>query len=89
NWLWAWENPHPEKQISGFRFEPKNRTSIVISAISAGQVTSNPLRWQARQKAVFSIPEDGKFDPAMTGDGLLSQVQLDMGQIISALPRPL
>ena len=89
NWLWAWENPHPEKQISGFRFEPKNRTSIVISAISAGQVTSNPLRWQARQKAVFYIPEDGKFDPAMTGDGLLSQIQLDMGQIISALPRPL
>jgi len=89
NWLWAWENPHPEKQISGFRFEPKNKTSIVISAISAGQVTANPLRWQARQKAIFSIPDDGKFDPAMTGDGLLSQVQLDLGQIISALPRPL
>jgi hypothetical protein len=29
NWLWAWENPHPEKQISGFRFEPKNKTSQV------------------------------------------------------------
>ncbi|MCK4855089.1 MAG: twin-arginine translocation signal domain-containing protein, partial [Bacteroidales bacterium] len=23
NWLWAWKNPHPEKHISGFRFEPK------------------------------------------------------------------
>jgi hypothetical protein len=89
NWLWAWENPYPEKQISGFRFEPKNKTSIIISAISAGKVTSNPLRWQARQKAVFSISDDTRFDPEMTGDGLLSQLQLDMGQIISALPRPL
>jgi len=89
NWLWAWENPHTEKQISGFRFEPNNKTSIVISAISAGQVTSNPLRWQARQKAIFAIPDDGKLDPELTGDGLLSQVQLDLGQVISALPRAL
>lgn len=89
NWLWAWKNPHPEKQISGFRFEPKNKTALVISAISAGQVSSNPLNWKARQKAVFSLSEDGKFDPALTGDGLLSQVQLDMGQIISAMPRRL
>jgi hypothetical protein len=89
NWLWAWENPHPEKQISGFRFEPKNKTSIVISAISTGQVASNPLRWQARQKAVFSIPDEGKLEPELNGDGLLSQLQLDLGQIISALPRPL
>ncbi len=22
NWLWAWENPHPEKNITGLRFEP-------------------------------------------------------------------
>ncbi len=89
NWLWAWENPHPAKQITGFRFEPKNKTSIVISAISSGQVTSNPLRWQAREKAIFAIPDDGILDPSLTGDGLLSQLQLDLGQIISASPRTL
>jgi hypothetical protein len=22
NWLWAWENPHPDQVIAGFRFEP-------------------------------------------------------------------
>ena len=22
NWLWAWENPHPELAIAGMRFEP-------------------------------------------------------------------
>jgi hypothetical protein len=89
NWLWAWENPQPEKQISGCRFEPKDRTAIVISAITAGRVKSNPLRWEARQKAVFSIPGDGKLDPGLDRNGLLSQVQLDLGQVISALPRTL
>ncbi|MEN8230909.1 MAG: CehA/McbA family metallohydrolase [Bacteroidota bacterium] len=89
NWLWAWENPHPDKIISGFRFEPNNKTSIVISAISAGMVRSNPLRWHSRQKAVFSIPDGQKFDPSLDRDGLLSQLQLDLGQVISAASRPL
>ena len=89
NWLWAWENPHPSKQVSGFRFEPKNITPIVVSAISAGKVTSNPLRWQARQKAIFTIPDNVQFDSKLSEEGLLSQVQLDLGQMISAQPRPL
>jgi len=89
NWIWAWENPHPQKQIEGFRFEPKNITSIVISAISYGAISSNPLRWEARQKAVLTIPDDGKFDPVLSMEGLLSQIQLDLGQVISASPRSL
>ncbi|MCK4748065.1 MAG: hypothetical protein KAT15_13535, partial [Bacteroidales bacterium] len=87
NWIWAWENPYPMKQIAGFRFEPKNITSIVISAISSGRVSSNPLRWQARQKAILTIPDQVKFDPTLSEDGLLSQLQLDLGQVISASPR--
>ena len=87
NWLWAWENPHPGKEIKGLRFEPKNLTTIVISGLSAGRVSSNPLRWESRQKAIFNIPGEGTLEPQLDGDGLLSQVQLDLGQIISALPR--
>jgi hypothetical protein len=87
NWLWAWENPHPALEITGFRFKPVSKTPIVISAISAGKTGSNPLRWQSRQKAILSFPDNGKFDPDLTEDGLLSQVQLDLGQIISATPR--
>ncbi len=86
NWLWAWENPHPSKQISGIHFEPKNKTAIVISAISAGKVSTNPLRWNTRQKAVFTLTGDSKFNPELDDHGLLSQLQLDMGQIISASP---
>ena len=89
NWIWAWENPYPTKQITGFRFEPTNFTSIVISAISSGRVSSNPLRWQARQKAILTFSDEGKFDPTLSKDGLLSQLQLDLGQVISASPRSL
>ena len=35
NWLFAWKNPHPEKEIRSLRFEPRGAT-LVISAVSAG-----------------------------------------------------
>ena len=84
NWLWAWENPHPHKKIEGFRFESMNKTPLVLSAISAGSVNSNPLRWQSRKKAILTLQEEEKFNPVLDEDGLLSQIKLDLGQIISA-----
>jgi hypothetical protein len=87
NWLWAWENLHQQKKIVGFRFEPKNKMAIVLSAITAGRINSNPLRWLSRQKALFSLPEGVDFDATLSDDGLLSQIQLDLGQVISARPR--
>gem|GEM_PF-6197377 len=86
NWLWAWENPHPEKAIAGLRIEPRTGLTIV-SAISAGNITSNPLRWETRRKAVLTLPKDAAFDPRLDEDGVLSQIQLDLGQVISAQPR--
>lgn len=87
NWLWAWENPHPDKTITGFRFEPRDKVSVVLSAITAGNVLTNPLRWESRKKAVLSFPENERFNPELNPDGLLSQLQLDLGQVISAAPR--
>ncbi len=86
NWLWAWHNPYPEKAIVGIRLEHVSG-SIVLSAISAGSVSEEPFRWKSRQKALLRLPEDEKFAPDLDQDGLLSQIQLDMGQIISATPR--
>ena len=48
NWLWAWENPHPEKTIAGLHFEPGAGITI-LSAISAGNTTTLPLRWETRR----------------------------------------
>jgi len=88
NWLWAWENPHPGKRIVGVRFEPISG-DIVISAISQGKASSNPLRWQTRHKAILKLPKGIEFEPSLDEKGLLKQIQLDLGQVISAQKKPL
>ena len=87
NWLWAWQNPNPRKAIVGIRFEPVCG-AVLISAVSAGEASCHPLRWQRRKKAVITLPKGRKFDPLLDEKGQLKQIRLDMGQIISAVPRP-
>jgi hypothetical protein len=86
NWLWAWQNPHPEKAIVGARLEPVSGI-VVLSAITAGRASDQPLRWRARHKACLTLPGGEIFHPELGERGLLQQVQLDMGQVISATPR--
>jgi len=88
NWLWAWENPHPRKAIVRIRFEPAGRT-IVVSAISAGRASEHPLRWRSRRKAALTLPRGEGLDGDVNETGLLRQIQLDMGQVISAVARPI
>ncbi len=87
SWLWAWENPYPEKFIERLRFEPASG-AVVISAISVGDVAELPLRWQPRRKARLVLAEGEIFRPDLDRDGLLEQIQIDLGQVISATPRP-
>ena len=86
NWLWAWENPHPESAIVGLRFEPVSGV-VVLSAISCGRARSLPLRWESRRKALLTLPEGIEFRPELDKVGLLEQIQLDMGQVILATPQ--
>ena len=88
NWLWAWENPHPEKAIVALRFEPVSGT-VLVSGVSAGRASSQPLRWRTRRKAVLRLPAGTAFQPRLSDAGLLEQIRLDMGQVISATPRPI
>ena len=55
NWLWSWENPNPHKAIAGLRFEPLCG-AIVVSAVTAGNASSLPLRWRTRCKALLTLP---------------------------------
>jgi hypothetical protein len=88
NWLYAWRNSHPRKQIVALRLEPVKGV-VVLSAVSAGEASSNPLRWETREKAVLRLPKGEEFDGSMDEAGLLAQIRLDMGQVISASKRPL
>ncbi len=87
NWLWAWPNPRDEA-IVGFRFEPVAGT-VILSAISGGSPSSLPLRWQPRRKALLTLPQGEPFDPVLDEHGLLKQIRLDLGQVISATPHRL
>ena len=88
NWLWAWQNPYPQKPIAGVRFEPTGQI-VLVMAIAAGNVQSNPLRWLPRQKARLTLPKDVPFQNKLDEHGLLAQVQLDLGQVISATRQPI
>lgn len=86
NWLWAWENPHPEKPVTHLRFEP-GEGLVVIAGVSAGHVRALPLRWEPRRKACLRLPDGEGFKAELDENGALQQVQLDLGQVISATPR--
>ncbi len=86
NWLWAWPNPHPGKGIVGIRIEP-GAGAVVLSAVAAGSVSNHPLRWGPRRKVMLALGEEEAFDPSLTDMGLLANLQLDLGQVISARPR--
>jgi hypothetical protein len=87
SWLWAWENPRPEQALDSILLEPSTGT-VVLSGISAGQASSNPLRWETRRKALLSTGGVGAFSFELDERGLLAGIQLDLGQVISALPKP-
>ncbi|MBN1812900.1 MAG: CehA/McbA family metallohydrolase [Anaerolineae bacterium] len=46
-----------------------------------------PLRWETRRKALLTLPEGEPFQPDLDEHGLLRQIQLDLGQVISAASR--
>jgi hypothetical protein len=87
-WLWAWENPTPEKPIVSLQLEP-GTGRVALFGISAGSVGSHPLRWETRRKALLSLEEGQGFSFDLDDAGLLEGIALDLGQVVSAQPRPL
>ena len=87
NWLWAWENKHPEKPIKALRIDPLTTIPFIIFGISVGDVSSNPLRWESRQKAIISLRGEILLNPKLNENNILSYIKLDLGQVISVLPR--
>jgi len=86
-WLWAWENPRPGEEIASIDLEAVSGT-ILVAGLALGHASANPLRWERRRKAVLTLPDGVAFDGRLDEDGLLSQIRLDLGQVISATPRP-
>jgi hypothetical protein len=88
NWLWAWENPYPDKALASIRFEPV-AGALLVMALAGGDVEAQPLRWEPRRKALLALPKGLALQLDVDAHGLLSQIQLDLGQVISAQHQPL
>jgi len=87
NWLYAWENPRPDEPIVSLTLEPVDGV-VLFFGLAVGNASQNPLRWEPRSKALFTLPNGTALDATLSPEGLLSQIQLDMGTVISALPQP-
>ena len=79
-WLYAFENPHPEKLICGLDIAKKNG-NVFLFGVTAAEVAAHPLRYGRRQKALLTLKGDPK--------DLFSLVDIDLGHIISVTPQPL
>lgn len=86
NYLFGWVNPEPEKAIAAIRIMPHSGV-VLLSGITAGEVASNPFRWRERRKCILTFPGDHPFDPTLDEHGLVADIQLDLGQVISVRPR--
>lgn len=86
NWLWAWENKHPEKPIKALRIDPLTSVPFILFGISVGDVSSNPLRWESRQKAIVSLSGE-VINLKSEEKNIFSYIKLDLGQVISVQPR--
>lgn len=80
HWLYAWENPYPERQICGVEVVHTDGR-LYISGVTAAHVQAHPLRYSRRKKAVLPL--------ANLPTNPLDALDIDLGQVISVLPRPL
>ncbi|MCL2816387.1 MAG: hypothetical protein FWD23_17470, partial [Oscillospiraceae bacterium] len=78
-WLYAFENPEPDKTITGMEIIKKNG-NVFIFAVTASGVAGHPLRYGRRQKALLELSGDpnNRFD----------LIDIDLGHIISVTPQP-
>ena len=79
-WLYAWENPRPDLEITGIEIH-HSAGGLFLMGVTAGNVKQHPLRYGRRRKTVLKLTGDAK-NP-------LDLADIDLGQIISVIPRPL
>ena len=78
-WLYALENPHPERPIRRLILEPRDEKSTIY-AISLTSLTENPIRPGIRRKLRLTLPEGVQFNALDEYEDLA----IDLGYVISA-----
>ena len=78
-WLYALENPHPDRPIRRLILQPRNERSAIY-AISLTNLSEHPLRPGVRRKLRLTLPEGVRFNAIDEYENLA----IDLGYVISA-----
>lgn len=78
-WIYALENPYPEKKVVGIELIPKKEKSILYG-ISYTELIENPTVSYPREKFLLTLPEGIPFNII----GEAENLSVDLGTIISA-----
>lgn len=81
HWLFAAENPHPEKELRSVTFIPKDG-AVFVFGMTGCSLKSNPIRWEAAKRLKLTLPEGLELNEF----GDFGDVDIDLGAIISAFP---
>lgn len=78
--LWAWQNPEPERVIRDIVIRPQ-RVGLVVAGITLGHLGEHPLRPRTRHTVRLSLPaERAAADPP--------EITVDRGRATYAQPLP-
>ncbi|MFC3770209.1 CehA/McbA family metallohydrolase [Paenibacillus sp. GCM10012303] len=81
HWLYALENPHPDKELIALSMRPADGTAFLFG-ITRTDLASNPFRWEAKRKMRYTAPAG--FIPQPYGDN--ANIRIDLGEVIHAAP---
>lgn len=81
HWLYAAENPYPEKELISITFIPKDGT-VFIFGITGGSVPTNPIRWDAAKRLKLRLPDGVELNEFGDYDDL----DIDLGCIVTTFP---
>ena len=88
NWLWAWQNPDAGQADRRPAAIPRAGLDRARRSSRPGTRPSCPCAGGRGGRRSSPCPRAKPSSPIWMRIGLLAQIQLDMGQVISAAPRP-
>lgn len=81
-YLWAWQNPHPEKTLAILRIEPEERP-FLVAALTLSPLAEDPFGRQPRRPVKITLR-----DPEQAGQPFDLAVNVDRGAATYPYPLP-
>jgi len=82
SWVYALENPHPEKELAAIEFRPQAKTPAGVLGVTLYSGPGHPLRHVPRRVYRLLLPAEEKTKPSEFG------AELDMGIVTRVFAAP-